>query len=345
MKIYLPKTPDMSGSFKPQDVINAHIVQKTENGYIVNICGDEVFAHCLLDLNIGDFLKLKLVESSASQIVFKVVQYEAKGESEEVVSRPLMPFNMPQTIETNAALKLLAKLNLPIKKERLTLIMDLLRHVVNNNDSQESSLALERELSSQSQNLLFHKALSNYINSDSISFEDQVLEQLQEFVALKDETSALNKTTIHNRTKADIIKDYLALKSLNFIHNEGGNNNICFYTVPVPIYHNIYLKVSHNFSSRDNTQAHHICLSFIINTKNLGAVLIDLVYANGKITASSTFEDKKALDAAKRVLSMNKSASSLIKSIKLKVGKVSVDDFFFGEIKEQPMPTGINLMV
>lgn len=344
MKIYLPKTPDMGGSFKPQDVINAHILQKTENGYIVNICGDEVFAHCLLDLNIGDFLKLKLVESSASQIVFKVVQYEAKGESEEVVSRPLMPFNMPQTIETNAALKLLAKLNLPIKKERLTLIMDLLRHVVNNNDSQEPSLPLERELSSQSQNLLFHKALSNYINSGSVPFEDQVLEQLQDFIALKDETSALNKTTIHNQTKADIIKDYLALKALNFIYNEDGSNSICFYTVPVPIYHNIYLKISHTFSSHDDAQT-HICLSFIINTKNLGTVLIDLLYVNGKVTASSTFEDKKALDAAKRVLSMNKNASSLIKNIKLKVGKVSVDDFFFGEIKEQPMPTGINLIV
>lgn len=334
----------MSGSFKPQDVINAHIVQKTENGYIVNICGDEVFARCLLDLNIGDFLKLKLVESSASQIVFKVVQYETKGESEEVASRPSMPFNMPQTLETNAALKLLAKLNLPIKKERLTLIMDLLRHIVSN-DSQEPSLSLERELSYQSQNLLFHKALSNYINSGSISFEDQVLEQLQEFVALKDGTSTLHKTAIHNRTEANIIKDYLALKALNFIHNEGGNNNICFYAVPVPIYHNIYLKVSHNFSSRDNTQAHHICLSFIINTKNLGAVLIDLVYVNGKVTASSTFEDKKALDAAERVLNMNKNSSGLIKNIKLKVGKVSVDDFFFGEINEQPMPTGINLMV
>ncbi len=344
MKIYLSKTPDMGGSFKPQDMINAHIVQKTENGYIVNICGDEVFAHCLLDLNVGDFLKLKLVESSASQIVFKVVQYEAKGESGEVASRPSMPFNMPQTLETNAALKLLSKLNLPIKKERLTLIMDLLRHVVNN-DGQEPSLSLERELSSQSQNLLFHKALSNCINSGSISFEDQVLEQLQEFVALKDGTSTLHKTAIHNRTETDIIKDYLALKALNFIHNEGGNNNIYFYAVSVPIYHNIYLKVSHNFSSHDNTKTHHICLSFIINTKNLGAVLIDLVYANGKVTASSTFEDKKALDAAERVLSMNKNSSGLIKNIKLKVGKVSVDDFFFGEINEQPMPTGINLRI
>ena len=89
MKIYLTPTSAMNSTFTSQDVISAYILQKKENGYIVNIGGTEVFAHCLLDLNIGDFLKLKVADSSTSQIAFKVVQYEAK--ESQTLLKPLKP--------------------------------------------------------------------------------------------------------------------------------------------------------------------------------------------------------------------------------------------------------------
>jgi len=48
MRIYLTQTSDINSAITSQDVISAYITQKKENGYIVNIGGTEVFAHCLL---------------------------------------------------------------------------------------------------------------------------------------------------------------------------------------------------------------------------------------------------------------------------------------------------------
>lgn len=340
MRIYLTQTSDINSAITSQDVISAYITQKKENGYIVNIGGTEVFAHCLLDLSIGDFLKLKVVESSTSQIVFKVVEHETE-ESQNPL-KPLTTLDIPHTQETQTAFNLLSKLNLPIKKERVTFIMDLLEQLINE-EKPEPSLLLNKELPFQALNSSFRKTLVPYINSGFILSEDQLLELLQDFTALKeDESFSFNKTLLNNRTKTAFIKEQLALKALNHLHNKGSVSSTGFYALPIPIYHNIYLKIS-DYPSTNDTQS-SMCLSFIINTKNLGAVLIELMYVNGKVTASSTFEDKKAMDAVKKFLNINKNIHSLIKAMELKVGKVSIKDFFFGEIKKLPI-SGINIKV
>ena len=368
MRVYLTQTSDINNSaFTSQDVITAYIAQKKENGYIVNIGGTEIFAHCLLDLNIGDFLKLKVAESSASQIVFKVVQHEAQ--ISQAQPEASMSLDVPHTFETHAALNLLSKLNLPIKKERLSFIIDLFEHLIRD-EKQEPLLPSAKELPLQTPKLLFHKALANsllnkqhaeidkimqklnitlkeslveHIGSDPTILKDKLLELLQDFPTLKDEASIFNKTMMHNRTKTSVIKEYLAFKALNLLHHKDSESTASFYAVPIPIYHNIYLKISEDHS-HDNTQA-QMYLTFIINTKNLGAVLVNLIYINGEITASSTFEDKKALDMVKKALDINKNIQGLIKTMKLQVGKVSLKDFLFGEIKAQPIITGINLKV
>lgn len=340
MKIYLTPTSAMNSTFTSQDVISAYILQKKENGYIVNIGGTEVFAHCLLDLNIGDFLKLKVADSSTSQIAFKVIQYEAK--ESQTMLKPLMSLDIPHIPETQTAFNLLLKLNLPIKKESLTFIMDLLSQLIDE-EKPEPLLPSANDLPSQAEKLFFHKTLTKFINSGPIMSEEQLLELLQDSTALEDEVFALDKTLTNNQTKARALKKHLALKALNLLHNKGCVSHVNFYSVPIPVYHNIYLKVTED-PSTDNTQA-SMHLSFIVNTKNLGAVLVDLTFINGKVSASSTFEDKKALDTVKNVLDMNKNAHNLIKTMILKVGKVSLKDFFFSEIKERPITTGINLKV
>jgi hypothetical protein len=337
MKIYLTQTSDISSVFTSKDVISAYISQKKENGYIVNIDGTVVFAHCSLDLDIGDFLKLKIVESSTSQIVFKVVQHEIKQPQ-----KPLMTLDIPHTPEAQSAVNLLSKLNLPIEKERVTFIIDLLNQLIDEEKPKPSLLSM-KELSFQAQKSSFREALTRYISSGPTVFDDQLMELLQESTALEDKAFTLNKVLMHKQSKAAVVKEYFALKALTLLHDKGSGSNISFYALPIPIYHNTYLKISKD-SSADDTQ-HPVNLSFIINTKNLGAVLIDLLYVNGKVKASSTFEEKKAMDVVKLFLDMNKNLHSLIRTMELKVGKVSMKDFFFGEIKERPITTGINLRV
>lgn len=340
MRIYLTKASDINSGFTSQDVLSAHITQKVENGYIVNMGGTEVFAHCSLDLNIGDFLKLKVAENSASRIVFKVIQCNVQ--ELETQSKLPISINLPDTPELQTAFNLLLKLNLPIKKERLTFIMNLLDRLTRE-ERQEPSLLSTKELPSQTQRLLFHKALLEYIKSDSAIFENQLLKLLQDLTSLKDETFNLDKGLLLNQSKATDIKEHLALKALNLLHKQDYGNNTCFFALPIPVYHKIYMKISGDSSADDKQQILHI--SFIINTKNLGSVLVSMVSINGKIAASSTFENKETMDMVKKALAINKNAPGLIKAMELKVGKVSHKDFFFDEIEERPITTGINLKI
>lgn len=276
MRIFLSQTSESNYGLTPGNVANAYISQKVENGYLVSINGTEVFAHCLLDLNIGDFLKLKVLESSTSQIVFKVIKYQHKSGELKSHSKPSMPFDIPQIPQTQAALDLLSKLNLHIKKERLIVLKDLFDHLLDD-----------------------------------------------------DMTSP--------------IKDYLSLKALNIAHNKTQGDNVAFFTLSLPTYNKVYLKISRD-KSHDLTKTHTI-LSFIFNTKNLGTILINLTYINGNIFASSTFEDKEAMNAVKEALAKNKNTSSLLKTMQLKIGKVRIQDFLFEGIEEQEITTGINLII
>ena len=112
MRVYLTPAFNINSAITSQDVISAYITQKLDNGYIVNIGGTEVFAHCLLDFDTGDFLKLKVVESSKSQVVFKVVEHQR--EELQDLSKSLPTPNVLNSKEAQIPLNLLSKLNLPI---------------------------------------------------------------------------------------------------------------------------------------------------------------------------------------------------------------------------------------
>ncbi|NLZ52150.1 MAG: hypothetical protein GX892_03200 [Thermoanaerobacteraceae bacterium] len=340
MRIYLTQTSNINSAITSQDVISAYVTQKQENGYIVNMGGTEVFAHCLLDLNIGDFLKLKVVESSTSQIVFKVVEHETESQNPH---KPLTTLDIAHTQEAQNAFNLLSKLNLPIIKERVDFIMDLFNQLINE-EKPEPSLLSSKELPFQTLVSSFRETIAAHIDSGFILPENQLLELLQNFTTVdKDKPFSFNKALTHKRTKASVLKEQLALKAINILHNEDSASNICFFALPIPVYHNTYLKIS-SYPSTNDTQP-SIRLSFIINTKNFGAIFVDLMFINGKVTASSIFEDKKAMNAVKKFLNANKDIPSVIKTMELKVGKVSKKDFFFGDIKKQPITSGINIKI
>jgi len=320
MRIFLSQISDTTNAFMPGGIISAYVVKKVENGYIINVGGSEVFAQCLLDLEIGDFLKLKVAHALASRIVFKVVQYEAK-DSKHQLSLP-MSIDVPNTFEARAALNVLLKLNLPIKQEYLNFITKLFCHLTDFKMSKPVS-PLANELSP--------RYFTEFTKSRFNKFEDKLLQLLQDSASLEDK--AILDTSIK----------YLALKALNILHNNNSVAQTFFFALPIPTYHNIYLKVSQELT-KDKTQT-RIKLSFVINTKNLGAILVELDYMNGKVRASSSFEDEKAMNMVKEAFSEYKTGHNLIKNMDLKVRKVSLKDFFFGEVNEPPITTGINIKI
>jgi ribosomal protein S1 len=76
MKVYLNNTLDLYQGFSTNEVIGAFVSEKVEGGFKININGIDVFAHSLLDLNIGDYIKLKIVEASPSKMVLKLIQQD-----------------------------------------------------------------------------------------------------------------------------------------------------------------------------------------------------------------------------------------------------------------------------
>ncbi len=441
MEVYLTEVLGVNDLSLSQDMITALVTQKTEDGYVMDMNGAKITVSCSLDFDIGDILKLKMVESSPSQIIFKVMQLDANKPQ----STSSMDFDMSITTETKWAVDVLSKLNLPIKKENIDSIIKLFNQLMDTenaqshpptmkeptfdekitlfhesylkytNDSQnikkpkhqvelpneipqepeskltakpgfelshtsetqlatkilsELNLPLEKEnfifikeLVHQllgKENIrpdlpfikqlpfkrflsLFRQILNKAVNNNLKNLDEQLMESFQEFAATKSRDSTLKNASASNQTKAAKIKDYLGLKALTLLHDKGQGLVTNFYVLPLPLYHNIYLKVTSNFSNSD--KEHIVGLNFIISTKSLGAVLVGLRYIDGKIEATSTFEEKKTKDIVKGYIKKNSRLHNLIQTMKLNVGKVSMKDFFFKEIKEHKISPGINLKV
>lgn len=349
MKIHLTQASNINKAITSQDVVSAYVTQKQEHGYFVNIGGTEVFAHCLLDLDIGDFLKLKVVELSPSQIVFKVIEHETKLHNSDhlatldISSSQKTALDVCQTQEAHVAFNLLSKLNLPIIKERVTFIMELFNHLINE-EKPEPFLHLWDKMPFETIVASFHETIAECIKNGFILPENQLLVLFQNFTKVyKDNALSFNKAQPSSKKKATVLKEQLALKAINILHHKNSTNNIIFVALPIPVYHNIYLKIADSRTTSDIQPS--LRINFIINTKNLGAILVDLIYADGKVTASSVFENKKAMNAVKKFLSENEDLPSIIKTMELKVGKVSMKDFFFEDIKKQPITMGINIKV
>lgn len=144
--------------------------------------------------------------------------------------------------------------------------------------------------------------------------------------------------------KAGTFTEFLAVRALNIVYRHAGLNNIFFFLLPLPQKNAVYFKVTGEPRARGDSAT--TCLSFIVDTETLGPVLAE-IYLTGSCTAASlTFEEKKGLDAAKKALAeLGPEAGGLIKSLKLKTGRVSREDFFFAELKGLDLSSGINLRV
>jgi hypothetical protein len=78
----------------------------------------------------------------------------------------------------------------------------------------------------------------------------------------------------------------------------------------------------------------------------LGPILAEIYQTRGSATASLTFEEKKGIEAARKaVAGLGPQAGSLLKSLKMKVGKVSKRDFFLKGLEAPGFSPGINLQV
>jgi len=349
MKFFLTPASNinsLNGSITSQDVVSAYITQKLENGYLIDIGGTEVFARCLLDFSIGDFLKLKIIEASPSQIVFKVVDHKKETEEPPNLLTTLPPLDIDSQ-EIQIAFKLLSKLNLPITKERVNFIKEILNHLTHL-EKIEPDLSIFKESSLQDFSSSFYENTAPFLKGEfTFPYENQLLELFQNFDPIKEKMDSsldkiLSNISDSKKKAAAVIKEQLALKVINLLHREDSANNTFFFVLPIPVYHKVYLKLSNHLSNKDTPS---LRLSFIVNTKNLGTILVDLNYMNGKISASSVFENKEAMNAVKSYLNSNENIPDIIRTMKLMVGKVSTRDFFFGSIKEQPITTGINIKV
>lgn len=278
MKVYLNNTLDLYQGLSTNEVIGAFVSEKVEGGFKININGIDVFAHSLLDFNIGDYLKLKIVEASPSKMVLKLIQQDI---NELDQAKSPLPYNIPQSPQAETALLLLSKLNLHIKKERLLILKNL---------------------------------LDEFVSKEA-----------------KENNKPIN------------IKDYLALKALNLAHDKLNNEQITFFAMSTPVYQRIYIKVTGKTSAANTKSLPKV--SFVVNTQNLGTILVNLTYINGNIKASSTFEDKNAMEVVKEALTHNKDLGRLLRTMKLNVGKVSYEDFFFEGVEKRKLATGINLII
>lgn len=282
MQVNLPYPVMLQNNLLQGEVLTATVLQNVDGGYVIDINGLEIFAQSDLNLEPGNLLRLKVIESAPSRLILKVINTDtrAKGSQDEppILSKQL------SSAEIRAALKLLSKLNLPATEERLSIVSDLLASIVNNNEHPNFA---------------------------------------------QDTSDALRN---------------LALKVLNLIYKEAIHYNIYYFALPLPEYKTVYFRVSSGSKSNGSRVSFH--LSFIVETGTLGPILAEIYQTESSTAASLTFEERKGMEIVRKaVAGLGPEAGHMLKSLKLKVGKVSKRDFFLKELQSPGFSPGINLQV
>lgn len=282
MQVNLPYSVLLQNNLLQGEVLTATVLQNVDGGYIIDINGLEIFAQSDLNLEPGNLLRLKVIESAPSRLILKVTNTDtrAKGNQDEppALSKPL------SSAEIRAAFKLLSKLNLPATEERLSIVSDLLSGIANNDENPDST-----------------------------------------------------------QNTSDALRN-LALKALNLIYKEASSDNIYYFALSLPEYKTVYFRVSGG--SKANGGKSLFRLSFIVETGPLGPVLAEIYHTGSSTYASLTFEERKGMEAARKaVADLGPEAGSLLKSLKMKVGKVSKRDFFLKDLESSGFSPGINLRI
>jgi hypothetical protein len=175
-------------------------------------------------------------------------------------------------------------------------------------------------------------------------------EFLEEFMKQNDKST--NKSGIKQnflQENAQEIKDfklYILLKMLNVLHKKTNDNtNIVFLFSPYqPFYDKVYAKFARSNGNKDSEA--QLSLSFIVDTVNLGSVLVEILQYKNNTSVTMVFEKSETLEVIKSSISkLRETTSSLISSINLKVGSISRNDFLFKEHEQHSILPGIDVRI
>lgn len=274
---------------KSGDVLKAVISKKTSNGYVLILNGKEVHAQSQINFTLGELLTLKIIEISQTRLLLRLVRTD-----KNIEALPDSGFisEFANNTEAGICLLLTSNLNLPITKERISLINEFLMESIN------------------------HKA------GDSIS------------------KSSIAKNCLSEQNGD--LEHLLLLKMLNVLHKTTNNINVFFFSPSHFVYDKVYAKFTQN--SENIKQKNQLCLSFIVDTKNLGSVLVKILQHKKHINICMSFEDNQALDTVKDFISKLKDTTSpVVRSIDLKIGSISKKNFFFENLEPHRILPGIDV--
>lgn len=186
-----------------------------------------------------------------------------------------------------------------------------------------------------SEKSLLKEIINHYIRLEAMTKPHEKIEKLIESILAK------LKDNIENETLT--FKKAIAVKILNTAYDD----KIKFYFLPFLPNTSIYIKISKKRSD-DNKKAKierpdGLNLSILLETYNLGKVLIDLIDKKNRIFYHLTFEDQESLEYVKNA-SLS-SADPFIRSIRFSLKKISMEDFFFQDLKTANIPNGVNVKI
>lgn len=408
MKVYLPEI-NFDSPLSCDKVLNCIISEKVDDGYIIDILGQEVFAKSDLDLKPNDHIKVKVVESSPEQLILKVIPGIKTSDKLNITNSTDPKIQLPITI--------LSKLNLSMTDDRLKLVSEILsslfkhesiscfteakgelesiqqfleiirnfeqllklifkdtnenaalKHVTTlkmmensaSSDTDSINPIVEEFLLKKSKkymknegfmekilktlsdkgiitkkNSSFEKLITNYIKTKIIPKSSDKIEKLKEKILVK------LKNNIENQSLT--FKKAIAVRILNTAHDD----KVRFYFLPLLPNSSIYIKISKNKSNGKKetkiNESNDLNLSILLETYNLGKILINFIHKKDHIFPHLTFENKKSLEYVKNASSS--STDPFINSIRFSLKKISVKDFFFQYIENDRIPNRVNIKI
>ncbi len=281
-------------SLKSGDVLKAVISKNTGDGYILNFNGTQIFARSQINFAPGELLTLRVIDISQTRLLLRLIHTDKSNlntsKDSDIISELV---NNPEAV---ICFMIASKLNLPITKERISVIREFLMEAIDQKPKES-----------------IHK-------------------------------SSIAKNCLQEKNREiKELKQWLLLKMLNILHKTTNDiTNVFFFSPSQPFYNKVYAKYAQKNGTRESEP--QLCLSFIIDTKNIGQVFVEILQNKNDTTVTMSFENCEALETVKGSISkLRETISSLVKSINLRVDNISRKNFFFEGLDQNPILTGIDV--
>lgn len=285
----------IQSGLKSGDVLKAVIISKnTGDGYILNFNGTQISATSQINFVPGDLLTLRVIDISQTRLVLRLIHTD-KSNLNTSQGSDITP-ELVKNPDAGICFMLASKLNLPITKERISVIREFFRGTID----QEPKDSINKS-----------SIVKNYLQEQD--------DKIKEF------------------------KQSLLLKMLNILHKRTNDNtNVFFFSPSQPFYDKVYVKFAQkNGNKKSGVQ---LCLSFIVNTKHIGSVLVEILQNKSDTSVTMSFENNEALETVKGSISkLRETTTSLVKSINLRVDNISRNNFFFEGLEQHPILPGIDV--